>query len=268
MNKVIRTLAAPDAMAEFPYRGRDLFSSLIFCAIGVFMTFGVGMFVVIFAEGAINFFNPEWTQIFGSNQNTRWATEQLIAHTLDLAAALLIFATATEIKPSALCWYKPGKRFGLGLVKLLAGVAIGYAMYYGLVYLANAWIQPPAVSGPQMTRTLTLTGWQILPMMISTLVVSPVMEELVFRGYVYNVMRTSFRTAMSRYTFAAELIAMLLSAALFTIVHAFGASPFGLLTIFIGSLIMTELYRRTGSLAAPVLMHFVLNAAIWYRILA
>lgn len=79
--------------------------------------------------------------------------------------------------------------------------------------------------------------------------------------------QTNLRLAWAKQLFRDKLSAKLLSAGLFAIMHAFGASGYGILQIMIGSVVLTVLYRLTGSLAAPVALHFVFNAMIWYSLL-
>jgi membrane protease YdiL (CAAX protease family) len=50
--------------------------------------------------------------------------------------------------------------------------------------------------------------------------------------------------------------------------HAFGANSVGLLQIMIGAVVLTALYRKTGSLIAPILLHLTLNGIIWYHMLS
>eukprot|EP00752_Nemacystus_decipiens_P015113 g13465.t1 len=87
---------------------------------------------------------------------------------------------------------------------------------------------------------------------ISAVVMAPLIEELVFRG----VMQTSVLHVfgMSRWT------AMLYTAVLFSITHAWVVPWQSLLTLFVLGLVFGYLYERTGSLLAPILAHAGFNA--------
>lgn len=82
---------------------------------------------------------------------------------------------------------------------------------------------------------------------ISIVVVAPVVEEIVFRGYIYSVTKR----------FTARLFSTLISAVLFAVVHNFipGMVPLAFLAI-----LLTISYEITGSLWAPISMHALFNA--------
>jgi|AGTN01.1.fsa_nt_gi CAAX amino terminal protease family. len=260
-----------DVLPGLPFH-RDFFGILMLCMMSVMFTMGVGMIVVIFLEagikGALNLTSPSLNQLlFESHPNGRWATEQLVGHTIDLIAAAGMLIGLTQINPKSLSWFNWK---GLGIVRLLLSVAAAYAIYRGALWVVFDYFQVLAGegSGSQSSRAMQLTFGERIPMLVSTLIVSPVLEELVFRGYVYNVMRTNLRRAWAKQLFCAELVAVILGAGLFALLHAFGASNAGLLQIMIGSVILTVLYRLTGSLAAPIALHFTFNAMIWYHMLS
>ncbi len=80
----------------------------------------------------------------------------------------------------------------------------------------------------------------------TAIVVAPISEELIFRGYLYGVMR--------RYT--GQIPALLLSAGLFAAIHAHLPAAGGL---FILALTLTIVYESTASLWTPILMHAGFN---------
>ncbi len=85
-------------------------------------------------------------------------------------------------------------------------------------------------------------------MAISVVIIAPVIEEIVFRGYIYTVTK--------RYT--ARIFSTIISAVLFGVVHNYipGLVPLAFLAI-----LLTISYEITGSLWAPISIHALFNAS-------
>lgn len=103
----------------------------------------------------------------------------------------------------------------------------------------------------------------------AVVIAAPIVEELIYRGFIQSAIRRAllWRAAGSagsgitargrrRITWAA----ILLASAVFTLMHAGVAEPHALLTLFALSLCFGIAYERTGSLAAPIVMHVLFNA--------
>ncbi|HYC36745.1 MAG TPA: CPBP family intramembrane glutamic endopeptidase [Usitatibacter sp.] len=82
-------------------------------------------------------------------------------------------------------------------------------------------------------------------------VLAPVVEELVFRGFLY-------RAWEGRLGWFGSMIATSI------VFAAYHANPF---PAFLSSVIYVCLYRRTGSLWAPIVVHMIFNALAWYPLL-
>jgi membrane protease YdiL (CAAX protease family) len=80
---------------------------------------------------------------------------------------------------------------------------------------------------------------------------APVIEELVFRGLLFSLWR-------ERYGW---LAAMAMTSTLFGLYHA------NFLPAFVGSIIYTCVYLRTGSLRAAIMVHAAYNVSTWYPLL-
>ena len=80
-----------------------------------------------------------------------------------------------------------------------------------------------------------------------TLVIAPVAEELIFRGYIFGV--------LCRYV--GKWWALLISAMVFAAIHAHIPSLAGLVAL---AITLTLVYEGTGSLWAAILMHSLFNA--------
>ena len=83
--------------------------------------------------------------------------------------------------------------------------------------------------------------------------INTVMQELLVRGYIYQLLKKEFNT----------VTAVIVSTALFTFMHsgAFEAGLIPVLNVITMSLFMSALYEKSETIAAPVLAHGVWNIA-------
>lgn len=91
----------------------------------------------------------------------------------------------------------------------------------------------------------------MLQMFLLAGIVAPVLEELVFRGLLYSAWERQWGWFPS----------MLATSLLFGLYHP------DVVSAFLGSVIFVCLYRRTGSLWAPIIAHAVTNISLWYPFL-
>lgn len=102
----------------------------------------------------------------------------------------------------------------------------------------------------ELQRALS-PGGVITSLLIGGLV-APFVEELVFRGMLYNAWERQWGW------FAAAVA----SSAVFAFMH-----PSVYIAQFLGGLILVCVYRRTGSLRASIVVHAVSNVVLWYPLL-
>jgi uncharacterized protein len=86
-----------------------------------------------------------------------------------------------------------------------------------------------------------------LLLILSAIVVAPISEELIFRGYIFGVLRR----------YAGRWWAMVISASVFAAIHAHIPSLAGL---FVLAVALTLVYEGAGSLWASILMHALFNS--------
>ena len=87
-----------------------------------------------------------------------------------------------------------------------------------------------------------------LVMAFAAIVVAPLCEEIVFRGYLYPVMKK----------FSGPWVAGVCSALIFAAAHG---SLVALLPLFVFGCVLVLIYEKTGSLWAPIAVHFCFNGA-------
>lgn len=136
---------------------------------------------------------------------------------------------------------------------------------FGVMALANelvSLIPMPPVVDPAADIVKSMKGWSFLALavLIST---GPFLEEVVFRGFLYNVLRSSLRngklTNVVRTQGVADFVAAFLSGLAFAIAHM---NLSGFLFYLVMGMVLSEAYRRSGSLWVPVIAHSINNTII------
>jgi membrane protease YdiL (CAAX protease family) len=123
------------------------------------------------------------------------------------------------------------------------------AVVMGLGYVS--WLQGLGVETQQDTvKLLKETGdtTVLVLMAVAAVVVAPICEEVVFRGFLYPVARR----------FAGMWPAVIFSAVVFAVAHS---SLVALLPLAVFGVVLAVIYERTQSIWAPIAAHALFNAA-------
>jgi uncharacterized protein len=115
----------------------------------------------------------------------------------------------------------------------------------GLAKYVRAWRSGEA----EMARAFLPT--HLILTFLGAGLLAPVFEELVFRGLLYRAWERQ----------VGWFAAMLLVSVVFGLYHRHFWSAFA------GSIVFVCLYRRTGSLRAPIIVHALANISLWYPLL-
>lgn len=129
----------------------------------------------------------------------------------------------------------------------LVAIVATTGVVYAVMFLKDGFSQDKS---PQDTvrafRESTDWGFRIL-MAFVAIVIAPVTEELIFRGFVYGVVKR----------FTDRWFATIFSAVMFSIVHFHvGSAP----EMFVLGVGFALAYEQTGCLLVPVFMHMLFNA--------
>jgi hypothetical protein len=128
-------------------------------------------------------------------------------------------------------------------------VGLAFEQLVGLIYTLPAH-DPTA----EFIKTL---GGSALYLMAALAIIGPVMEEIIFRGFLYNMLRKFTSERMN--SALANAVAIFGSAALFGLLHMnLVALPFYMV---LGA-VYAEAYRRSGSLMVPIVGHVLNNSMI------
>jgi membrane protease YdiL (CAAX protease family) len=184
---------------------------------------------------------------------SRITIEVLIASAVSqfFLAGITVALVAWRVRPVA--WL--GLRWRQWPHVLWIGPAVVAGMWLLLVSLQLAgytkWMESLGVEAVQDTvkffqqshDKLALAG-----MAVAAVIVAPLCEEIVFRGYLYPAAKR----------FVGPVTAMFCSALLFSLAHGSLAM---LLPLFLLGFAFAWIYERTGSLWAPIFAHFCVNGS-------
>lgn len=127
------------------------------------------------------------------------------------------------------------------------GYIVATLLALGLVSLFSLFPWFNATENQSLGATFLSTGWDRALAFIKLVIVAPIVEELIFRGWLYGKLRA--KVAMP--------IAILLVSLLFAIVH--GQWNVGV-NVFAMSIVLCSLREITGTIYAGVIMHMIKNA--------
>lgn len=181
----------------------------------------------------------------------RWLDNDLYAGTLTgltIAIILLLGVYFIALYPKKLSWSEVGvKPFAVKEWKII--ILFSIILMVGAViivvltsFLGNSWENSKTEAIQQ-----NVTFFTVLIAFISAAVISPIYEEIFYRGFLYRWLRT--RTGFTG--------AILISSLIFTIVHipAYNAMPVN----FFSGIIFALAYERTGSIWPSVIIHGLTN---------
>jgi membrane protease YdiL (CAAX protease family) len=139
-----------------------------------------------------------------------------------------------------------GRAVATGVLLLLSALPLVFASSA----LVSKWLRSDGLDDPQEIIRIFESAQnpsQRIPIIILALVVAPLAEELVFRGYLYTVLKKYFGPIPS----------LFFTGILFALVHLNVPS---LLPLFLLACILTIAYETSGSLLVPMAMHATFNA--------
>jgi uncharacterized protein len=167
---------------------------------------------------------------------------------LTIAIILMLGIYFIALRPKRLSWKEVGvkayslkdwKLIGLDSAVLLIGAVIIVVL---TSFIGNTWENSKTEAMQQ-----NVTFFTVLTAFISAAVISPIYEEIFYRGFLYRWLRT--RVGLTR--------ALLLSSLIFTIIHipTYNVMPVN----FFSGILFALAYERTGSIWPSVLIHGLTN---------
>jgi uncharacterized protein len=124
---------------------------------------------------------------------------------------------------------------------MVIGDALGYTVHW------TEWFVPELVWGD---------GWDVFKRGVEFVIVAPVFEEIIFRGFVFSTLLVGFGSG----------VALAGSGMLFALAHGYGLLAF--LSVLWSGILWAWAYARTGSLIPGIVAHAVNNGIVVYALLA
>lgn len=125
-------------------------------------------------------------------------------------------------------------------IPILLGISISLIYNIILFYLNSAF---------NFTNKFEITSLPILVQIISSGICGPILEELLFRGIVYNKLKE----------FNKPIVSIILCSLMFSFMHS---NIIDAIYAFIVSFVLIHLYDKYKTLKAPICMHIALNITI------
>ncbi|KAB8135718.1 CPBP family intramembrane metalloprotease [Gracilibacillus oryzae] len=183
-----------------------------------------------------------------------WFDDDLYAGTLmglTIAITLLLGVYFIAIRPKGLSWSEVGLRpfrandWKLIFISSVAVMVGGVILIVLTSFIGNTWENSKTDAIQQNVSVIT-----VLIAFISAAVISPIYEEIFYRGFLYRWFRT-------RLGFTG---AILLSSLIFTIVHipTYNVMPVN----FFSAVIFAYAYERTNSIIPSIIIHGLTNGVM------
>lgn len=134
---------------------------------------------------------------------------------------------------------------GLAIGMIISALGFTYLMYYPLSFIAPDLVQKWLLDSPPLLYWDEQGHYWLGNMLavLSAVILAPVVEEFIFRGYLLNRWTLRF----------GAVPAIILSSGLFAFLHP------DMLGAFVFGVFQCLLYMKTRSLVGPMLVHFVNN---------
>ena len=233
-----------------------VFLMLIWVAVAIIASqFSIG-FLMISALGESTFDQPVWTAIFSA-----------LSYTLAMALVVLPpIIWRRRVKKAE----KTDERNVLGLRGLPTwtdiGLApVGFLAYYllailiVLIFSLFPWFDAEQVQ--DVGFNFLASGFDRIVAFITLVVVAPIAEEIIFRGWLYGKMRSELLKKLPDW--ASMVISILLVSILFGVLH--GQWNVGV-NVFAMSVVLCGLREITGTIYAGILLHMLKNGIAFYAL--
>lgn len=106
--------------------------------------------------------------------------------------------------------------------------------------------------------TKGVTGITDLSVLLSLVLLYPIIEEILFRGFIQSFLAKRLHQRWSIFS-----LANVLSSILFVLAHFINHPPVCALAVLIPSLVFGYIQERTNNLAAPIALHSTYNAGFF-----
>jgi membrane protease YdiL (CAAX protease family) len=178
-------------------------------------------------------------------KGTHFALAILLVGAIPALRSFAVRALATPIAPGA-----RNEVVVVAVAKLAQAFAVPAALAIGFWATGEGARVEGMIVDVDREAASAFSGTGIVRLLLAVLV-GPVVEELVFRGFLYRAFERQWGWIGS----------MLATSALFGLYHAYFWSA------FVASIVLVCVVRRTGSLRAAIAVHMFFNLMLWWPLL-
>lgn len=181
----------------------------------------------------------------------RWLDHDLYAGTLmgfTIAVVLVLGVYFIALRPQKLSWSEVGiKTFAVKDWKIIVLFSLIFMIGAVIIMVLTSFIGNTWENSKTEAMRQNITFFTVLIAFISAAVISPIYEEIFYRGFIYRWLRTR----------VGFIGAITLSSAIFTIIHipTYNAMPVN----FFGGILLALAYERTNSIWPSILIHGITN---------
>lgn len=211
---------------------------LVTLVVVVIMSFAIGLFQMDTPFNIEGFINAIYAHV-----GLLTAVSGIVAYTV---AGVLTIAFIKARRGASIAKYLGLRRITWKAMLLLVLIT---AIFVTLVTLIGSFFQADESDTKNLVEIYNTSTWPVL-LWIAVVVFAPIIEELIFRGFLFEGFRNS-RIGL--------IGAILLTSIVFTILHI-GYSVSSLGAVFVFGLILGTVRHKTGSLWSTILMHALYNA--------
>ena len=133
-------------------------------------------------------------------------------------------------------------------VKKLRNSVVSFILFIPLLFLISFIIQNilPEYKQQEIVLNFKSNLLKDKTILLQVLIIAPVVEEIIFRGYIYRILKTKVPI----------MFAIIISSILFSFIHY---NVLSFILLFVLSIFLTYIYERNGSIMCPIIIHSLFN---------
>ncbi|MES2596255.1 MAG: type II CAAX endopeptidase family protein [Verrucomicrobiota bacterium] len=221
-----------------------------FISVDVLIVFGVALLVLFGLDQSLSNVAQEATKKESVELTLGGTVVGIVVQLLICVGLLVYLQTLRGVNPAELFGLRRLSLPRAGLTGLLAIIPV-WVMVTGCMILVNWWMKGfwPDLQGQDTAEAFRQSDDVMAKVMlaISAAIVAPLVEETVFRGFIYGVLKKH----------TDGIFAAICSSLLFAVVHMHVGTMFPLAVL---ALAFCAAYELTGCLFVPMIMHGIFNA--------
>ena len=125
---------------------------------------------------------------------------------------------------------------------------ISFILFIPLLFLISFIIQYvlPDYKQQEIVLNFKSTLIEDKGILLHVLVIAPIVEEVIFRGYIYTILKSKIPI----------IFATIINSTLFALIHY---NVLSYILLFVLSIFLTYIYERNGSIICPIIIHSLFN---------